>query len=105
LPHDPQLLSLSFRSTHSPEQFVSLAGHPVLWHAPSTHVSAPVQRPPHVPQLAGSVPMSTQPPAQEVVGAAQLSEAAIELELTFPHAEALSNAKSASPSHVRMRAC
>jgi len=76
VPHAPQLSALLVRSTHAPEQAVSMVGavaH-VAAHAPSEHTCPAAQAVPQLPQFAGSEFVSTQPmlPAHETRPAVQV---------------------------------
>jgi hypothetical protein len=63
LPHFPQFALSDFTSTHALPHFVAPLGH---WQLPCTHVAVAGQLVPHLPQLAGSVLVSTQTLLQNV---------------------------------------
>jgi hypothetical protein len=99
LPQEPQSRLFVWRSTHAPlgGQDVCPVGQPIV-HAPFTHWLPGPHRFPQVPQLRGSVVVSTQNPPQLVVPAAHWH--ALETQLA-PGAHALPHLPQSYGSLVR----
>jgi len=85
--------------THNPEHSMVGAVHT---HAPATQVLPPLHASPHPPQLALSLCVSTQLPAQSVVAPGQLAIHA-DAPHTWPVAHIIMHAPQLSGSSVRSK--